>query len=279
MKRQIQIAMYTLSLLLASSSLAAQDYAYHPELSDSFTVNLGWMRSKNSFRAEADLGDDLDDLIDFGDVLGVDGHSTFFNGQLKWKFGTERKWSLAGQYFSNSATGRVELDRDVEWDGNTFRKGTFVESGVKIRVARLFLGRSFFKNDRNDFGLGVGLHDLKLDLYIEGEIKLNDDTTGVRRYPVGASQVLPNIGAWYNFSPAKKWLIHGRVDWISASIGDYNGHMWNANAGINYQAFRHVGFDLSWQYFNLNANVDSDDWNGGVDLQYSGPVIAITGNW
>ncbi len=94
-----------------------------------------------------------------------------------------------------------------------------------------------------------------------------------------ASQILPNIGTWYNFSPARRWLVHARVDWIGASIGDYDGHMWNINAGVNYQAFSHIGFDLSWQYFNLNVNVDSDDWTGGADMTYSGPVLSITGNW
>jgi hypothetical protein len=55
--------------------------------------------------------------------------------------------------------------------------------------------------------------------------------------------------------------------------------MWNTNFGVNYQAFSHIGFDLSWQYFNLDVSVDSDDWTGGADMTYSGPVLAITGNW
>lgn len=262
-----------------ASTVMAQDYDYHPYLSDSFTVSVGAMRSKNSFKVEADLGTDIGDDINFGDSLGVSEHSTFFNGQLKWKFGSTKKWSIGGQYFSNSAKGSAVLTEDIEWDGVTFKEGSFAESGVKLSVARLFLGYSFFKNDRNDFGVGVGLHNLDMKVYIEGEILVDDETTGVQRVEVSANQPLPNIGAWYDFSPAKKWLIHGRVDWFSASIGDYDGTLWNASAGVNYQAFRHVGFDLSWQYFNLNVNVDDSNWTGSADLTYSGPVLAITGNW
>ena len=279
MTKNLFLSIGALTLMSASSALLAQDYAYHPELSDSLTVTLGAMRSNNSFSAEADVGDDVGDDIDFGDTLGVSGHSTFFNGQAKWKFGNENKWSVAAQYFSNNAKGSAVLEEDIEWDGDFFRKGSFVSSGVKLSVARLFFGRSIIKNDRNDFGVGAGLHNLKMDIFIEGEVLFNDDTTGVRRDEVSASQILPNVGAWYNFSPARKWLLHGRVDWIGASIGDYDGHMWNLNAGVNYQAFNHIGFDLSWQYFNLNVNVDSDDWTGGADMVYSGPVLSITGNW
>ena len=277
MKKLLAIGFITLALSAASSAVMAQDY--HPYLSDNFTVSLGAMRSSNSFKMESDLGEDIGDEIDFDDTLDVSDHSTFFNGQLKWKIGSARKWSVAVQYFSNNAKGSTELTEDVEWDGSTWREGTFVDSGVKLSVARLFFGYSLFKNERNDFGIGAGIHNLKIKAFIEGEILIDDDTTEFQDAQVDASQILPNIGAWYGFSPAKSWLLHARVDWIGASIGDYDGHMWNTNIGVNWQAFEHVGFDLSWQYFNLNVNVDSDDWTGGADMTYSGPVLAITGNW
>jgi len=241
------------------------------------------MRSSNSFHVEADSpipGNPLPgDDIDFDNSLDVSQHSTFFNGQIRWKFGKARKWSLFGQYFSNNAKGETVLTEDIEWDGVLFREGTFVGSGVKLAVTRVFVGRSFIKNAQHDFGVGAGLHNLDMDAYIEGEIIIDDETTEFQRVEVGDNQPLPNIGAWYNFSPAKRWLLHARVDWISANIGDYDGTLWNTSVGVGYQAWRHVGFHLSWQYFNLNLNVDKDDWKGGADMTYSGPVLAMTFGW
>ena len=283
MKKGLFILLSSAILLSTSSVLSAQDYEYHPALSDNFTAILGAMRSSNSFHMEADVprvGNPLpEDDIDFGDVLDVSQHSTLFNGQIRWKFGKTKKWSLWGQYFSNSAKGESVLTEDVEWDGLLFREGTFVGAGVKLAVTRVFVGRSFIKNAQHDFGVGAGLHNLDMDAFIEGEIIIDDETTGFQRAEVGDSQPLPNIGAWYNFSPARNWLLHARVDWISANIGDYDGGMWNTNIGVGYQAWRHVGFDLSWQYFNLNLQVDKDDWKGGADMTYSGPVFAMTFNW
>lgn len=260
--------------------LMAQDYEYHPFLSDRFTASLGAMRSSDVFKISAeDFEDGSSSDVDFGDDLGVSRHSTFFNGQLRWKFGKNQRWSIWGQYFGNNAKGSKTLDEDVDWDGVIFKKGSYAEAGIKLSVARLLLGYSLFKNDRNDFGIGAGIHNLDLSSYIEGEIITDDGTTGQRRAEVGANQILPNVGTWYNYSPARRWLLHARLDWIGASIGDYDGDMWNAIAGVNFQAFRHVGFDLYWQYFNLDVNVNKDDWHGGVDLTYSGPVIAITAAW
>ena len=279
MKKGLCFCLFAIILSSAPVALLAQDYAYHPVLSDRFTASLGAFRSSNAFKVESDaLGDPGDD-IDFGDSLGISRNSTLFNGQLRWKFSKKKRWSLWGQYFSNDATGETVLTEDIEWDGITFREGTFVGAGVKLAVARVFIGRSFIMNDRNDFGAGIGLHNLDMNVFIEGEIKIDDETTGFQRGEVSASQPLPNVGAWYNFSPARNWLLHARVDWISANIGDYDGTLWNTSVGVNYQAWRHIGFDLSWQYFNLNLKVDKSDWNGEADMTYSGPVLAITGNW
>ncbi len=275
----------SLSALLVSAmplTSMAQDYDFHPALSDNFSASLGAMRSSNSFTVRAEgtsIGPDIFDDVDFNDSLGVSDTSTFLNAQLRWKFGSERKWSLWGQYFSNDASGNATLEEDVEFDGVIFREGSYAEAGVKLAVTRVFVGRSFVKNNQHDFGAGVGIHNLDLSAYIEGEFKIDDETTGEQKVDVGASQILPNIGFWYNFSPAKKWLLHARLDWISAAIGDYDGSLWNSSVGVNYQAWRHVGIDLSWQYFNLNVNVDNGDWNGGVDMTYSGPVLSATFNW
>jgi len=267
-------------LLSMPGAVLAEDYEYHPALSDSFTAYLGAMRSSNSFKIRADGLIDRGDDIDFDDKFDVSNRSTFFNGQLRWKFGNEKRWSLFGQYFSNNAKGNAELDDDYEWQDVIFGKGTFVEAGIKLSVTRLFFGRSLIMNAQNDFGLGVGIHNLDLSAYVKGEVVIvGNESTGVRRVSVGANQPLPNIGGWYNFSPAKNWLLHARLDWIGANIGDYDGDLWNASAGIGYQAWRHVGFDLSWQYFNLNLDVNSDKWIGSTDLTYSGPVLAVTFDW
>ena len=278
----LQHSRFLLSAILLMSlagTVTAQDSAYHPVLSDNFIFTAGAFRSDNTFKISAEGTGDIGDNIDFGNSVGVKKSNTLAFVQLRWKFGRERKWSLSGQYFANDASGDATLKEDVDWQNIKFREGTFVEGGVKFEVIRLFLGRSFVKNEQHDFGAGLGIHNLDLSAFIGGEIMINDVTTGYQRGNAGTSRILPNLGTWYNFSPASRWLLHGRVDWISAEIGKYDGTLWNTNVGVNFQAWRHVGFDLSYQYFNLDLTVDKSDWRGGADMTYSGPVISVTVNW
>jgi len=279
MNKRLPLWLSAVILTGASGAVIAQDSDYHSALSDNFIFGVGAFRSDSSFTIEA-AGREVDgDDVDFGDSVGVDESNTLLNAQLRWKFGKKRKWSIWGQYFENDAKGDATLTEDVEWQDVIFREGTFVEGGVNIAIARVFLGYSFVKKDQHDFGVGAGVHNLDIGAFIGGEIKINDETTGYHRGDVGGSQILPNIGAWYNFSPAKRWLVHARVDWISANINQYDGTMWNTNLGVNFQAWRHVGFDLSYQYFNIDLSVDDGDWIGGVDMTYSGPVLSVTATW
>jgi len=267
--------------LMHSSTVFAQDFEYHPILSDNLIISLGAFKSNNSFKisAEGPLGDGIEEEINFGKSIGVDESTTLLYGEIRWKFGKTRKWSLFGQYFDADSSGEAVLNEDVEWQDNIYKEGSFVGAGVGIAVTRVFIGRSFVKNQQHDFGVGVGIHNLDLSVFMEGEVSIDEATTGFRRGDASANQPLPNVGVWYNFSPARKWLIHARVDWISASIDEYDGSLWNTAVGVNYQAFPHVGFDLAFTYFDLNLNVDKSVWQGGIDMSYSGPVFSVTTNW
>jgi hypothetical protein len=280
-KKGTYVLLSVIVVLMFSGTVHAQDFEYHPALSDNFTLVLGAFKSSNTFdiSAEGSIEDELGGNIDFGKRTGVDESSTLFNAALRWKFGKDRKWSIWGQYFSNDATGEAVLTEDVEWQDVVFREGTFVGAGVDLAVARVFIGRSIVKNQQHDFGIGGGIHVLDLSVFIEGDIKIDDGTNDFFRGDAEKSQPLPNIGAWYIFSPARKWLLHARLDWVSADIGDYNGTLWNSNFGVNYQAFRHVSFDVSYQYFQLDLKIDKSDWRGEVDMTYSGPMLSVQFNW
>jgi opacity protein-like surface antigen len=268
-------------LMLASPGLLAQDANYHPSLTDNFILVVGAFRSDNSFTisAEGQTVDSDGRDIDFGDTVGVDESSTLVNAQLRWKFGKGRKWSLWGQYFASDASGDATLEKDVEWQDVVFGEGSFVDSGVKISVARLFVGRNLYRTDQSDFGIGAGLHNLDISAYIGGEVIVDGESTGYQRLKSSNSQPLPNIGVWYNFSPSYRWLLHGRADWISADIGDYDGTMWNFNAGAGVQVTDHFGLDLSYQYFDIDLNIKKSDWRGSVNMSYNGPVISAIFSW
>jgi hypothetical protein len=74
-------------------------------------------------------------------------------------------------------------------------------------------------------------------------------------------------------------LIEARIDWLDVSVGDYSGGIWNSAVGVQFQAFKHLGIALNYNYFSINVDVDTNDWRGGAELKYRGPFLALTTNW
>ncbi|MCP4044855.1 MAG: hypothetical protein GY732_02555, partial [Gammaproteobacteria bacterium] len=196
---------------------------------------------------------------------------------FRWRFG--EKWSFWGQYWKVNSEGGNILTEDVEWEDLVFKEGSFANAGVDLTVARMFFGRTMMSGPRYEFGLGAGLHWMEFGAFLEGEVILEDGETGFQRGNVDASFPLPNIGGWYMYSWSSKWVASARVDWLSVSIGDYSGGLWSASAGINFQAFKNVGFGLSYNNFDLNVDVDKNDWHGEVRTRQHGPRLVVTATW
>jgi hypothetical protein len=248
----------------------------HPLLDSRFVFSVGAFANDQDFKLRVD-GQDAGTGIDLNNDWGVSTTDTSLSATLRWRFG--KKWSVSGQYFDTSNSGRAELERDVEWGDYIFKSGTNVGAGIELTVGRLFFGRTFSTGDRHEFGLGAGLHWLEIDAFVDGEAFVNDESSGFRRESVSAGAPLPNIGAWYDYAFTPIWLMRARVDWLSASFDEYSGSLLNGSVGINFQPWRHVGFDLSYQYFALDVDVDKSDWHGAADLSFQGPYLSLNLNW
>jgi hypothetical protein len=274
--RLIVAILLFLSLPFSGPVFAQDGDPRHPMLEDDFILSVGGFLPSKEFKIRVD-GQVPGGDIDFNE--GVDVAKDDATGSLTflWRFG--EKWSVGGQYFGTSDSGSLVLSKDISWGDNVLKSGSNVGAGIDVDVARIFFGREFSSGPRHELGAGVGLHWLQIGAYIEGEFFINDSSTGFRRETAAADAPLPNIGAWYWYAFSPRWLLSTRLDWLGATVGDYSGSLWDASAGINFQAWEHVGLGLSYQYFSIDLDVDKTDWFGRVELSYSGPFISLNVNW
>jgi len=265
-----------LSVMIPAQVVAQWETDRHPKLTDRFLFSAGAFVPKKNLELRVDGSTRLAD-IDFDERFGLSSEETTGSGDLRWRFG--QKWSVSGQYFKTTDSATAELTEDVSWGDYVLREGSSVGAGVGLAVARIFAGRTFSSGANHEFGLGFGLHWLEISAFIEGEFFVDDESTGFRRESVSADAPLPNVGGWYWYAFSPRWLVTTRVDWFGASFGDYSGDLWNANAGLTFQAWRHVGLSLSYQFFKVDLDVDKSDWRGAANLTYDGPYVAVNINW
>jgi hypothetical protein len=267
-------AAFLLSLSVGVASAQESDGSgkYHPFLSSPFQIGLGVF----STTSETEIGGEISDTDLQDSVHTSDDQSTAML-DLRWRY-TEN-WSFEANYWESNSDRRETLNQDFTFDGETYEAGTFLEAGLDSSVARLFWGRSFNRTARTDWGVGLGLHWLDLDVYVKGKVVGSAPSDGEVRASASAGAPLPNFGIWYMHSWSPKWVVITRLDWLDITFDEFSGRMIDASVGVNYQMSDHFGVGLAFNTFDIDLDVDGDNWKGGIETRQYGPRLNLTWNW
>jgi hypothetical protein len=268
-----------LLLVISSGSVLAQESVdVHPSLDSKFYLDLGmyYPTRKLTIPVHGTAGGE-NDSMDFDRGNHANQSDNTDAGEFGWRFG--EKWSFRTQFFANSPSRTATLDEDIEWKDIVFGEGSAVTLGSDFKLVRLFFGRTFETSERHDVGIGAGLHWLEMGAFIKGEAIVNGMPVGIRRESVSVAAPLPNIGAWYSYSISPRWAAHGRVDWFSAGIDEYDGRLLNGSVGVEYKIFEHGGLGVSYNVVDLNLDIDKSNWTGSIGTRYSGLYASVNFYW
>ncbi|MDT0551782.1 hypothetical protein [Urechidicola vernalis] len=271
------VSLIVVTCCLISTNLLAQDsLAKHPILTKKFFISTGVFLPSKNIKIKAN-GSTPNEEIDFGKTFDFNDSEITFAASVKWRFA--KNWNLGMEYYSikNGATRSIE--QDIEWNDYTFKAGLSVGAGFDLDLYRVFFGRNISTGPKHELGGGIGIHAMDITTYLEGEAFLDDLNTGFRRESITALAPLPNIGFWYFWAPSEKFLVTARLDWLSVKISNIKGSLLNLAPGIQYQLFKNIGVGASYRYFNLNVDIEDNNWDGGVALSFHGPMFSLTGNF
>ena len=278
MKKLVYLLVFAVGL---GTSFAQSDGDKNPILTDRFLARAALFVPDRSVKvgAEGEISPGDSEEIDFGRTFDLGGTENTLNLDFVWRFSKSKFWSVRGQYFRVRAEKEATLERDIEWEDVTYEAGASVKAGYGLSLYRVFFGRVISTGQKHELGAGLGIHGLNTNAFIEGEAFIGDASAGFRRESVSVFLPLPNIGVWYIWAPTQKWAFTAAVDWFGIKVGDYSGGLWNLSPGVNFQAFKNIGFSVNYHYLNYYADVTQDKWNGSFDMTFQGPSFGVTANF
>ena len=265
-------------LLLPCMAVAQEARDVHPILESKYAINVGLYYPSRSFRIGVDasiptIGRD----IDISEELNLETSESTGALEIGWRFG--EKWILRGQYFTTGGDRSVVLGEDVQWGDYTFGAGTGVSGGIDVGVIRAFVGRTYRADDRQELGIGAGVHRIEIEAFLAGQAIINNEPPLFTERRVKTNGPLPNVGAWYIYALSPKWALATRLDWLSASIDRYDGMILNASAGLSYAFNEHFLVGLNYNYFEVDVTVNEDSWTGNVEQIIDGPFLYMGFHW
>lgn len=279
MKKQYSLLLFI--LFLCNQFLFSQDAVKkHPLLTDKFVFSGALFFPEKSVQFAVNNKEYESDL-DISEKFGVDNYERTSDFYFGWRFA--KKWKLNAGYFNVRDVFIANLEEDIQWEDKEFRAGYNVEAGVNVGVFRTFIGRLISSGNKHELGGGIGVHGMLISLYLEGEAFIsNDDNileSNFEKLSKEAVAPLPNIGFWYYWTPSSKWAITTDADWFYLSVGEYTGWLWDAAAGVKFQAVDFFGVGLNYKYYSIDLVIDKEKWDGKAKLRYNGPLVMVYFNF
>lgn len=234
--------------------------AYYPKIDTDVTVTpTGSATEGTNIDLERDLG--LDDR----EILPA-----VFGGV---RIG--RRFSIGADYYSLGRETTRAIDRDLVFDGVTYPVNAEVTAEFNTDVYRLTLGYAFLRRDNIELGAALGLHATNFEVGLSGEGAAGGGGITLQTRAQDFLAPLPTIGLFGTFELAPGLSLGGRFDWLSLSIGDYDGRLINTQATLAYRVTRNVGVGIMYRYVDYRVDVEKDRFTGRFAYQFAGPAAFV----
>lgn len=260
---------------IASVAAGGSTAAHAQALEDDYWVQLSgyWANVDTDIRVDNTANDNPGTEIDLEDDLGFDDKELLPALYAGARVGSGI--SIAAEYYSLNRDTTATLARDIVVDDVTYPVNGSVTAGFDTDIYRLVIGWAFVRQPNYEFGAAIGLHATDIGVSFEGEGSVGGAPQSVEQRKQDVLAPLPTVGLFGSFEPAPNVTIGGRIDYLSLSVGDYDGRLINTQASVSYRFTRNFGVGVMYRYVDYRVDVTKNDVVGRFAYQFSGPAVFL----
>jgi hypothetical protein len=203
-------------------------------------------------------------LLSGEDDLGLD--DKIDQGRMEFDIRMKDRGHVRIDYFKLNRFSQQPLPRDIVFGDFIFDEGTVFRSKLDWRVLTLTYTYSFFKSERFEGGLGLGIH------VIEAQAEGGEPGT-LNREKASEVGIFPTIAASVAYRISKRWSVTARGQQFSASPEDFDGKMSDYHADVQYRWRKNFALGLGYSILETDLNVFDTDEPLMFNLKTSGPEL------
>ena len=199
--------------------------------------------------------------------LGLPRNSFFITGSFIYRINPNS--GLYSSYYGINRNSEKVLEKDLIFQNDTIPAGT--ESIVHFNTQVISLGYllSVLKDPKAFLGAYFNLYFIMLDTGIYSDVG-NVDLNVTLNAP------LPNLGL-VAFFELNKWLsIDGNIGFFALKTDDFGGNLYSFSLSLVFKANRWLGFNASYQEFDIKVYFPSDEINTHVEYNFRGPALGLS---
>jgi hypothetical protein len=270
--------MAALTLLVLSMPASAQDDWKSWALGKPLQISGAlFAPSLDTKLVVTDADNNIGTGISFEDNLGLDDSKSTLLVGVDWRFFKRHKISYS--YFDLARDATTESSVAIAIGDEVFDVSLPIQSFFDITANELAYSYSLLFDDKKDLSVGLGLSVQDLALGIRGTAS-SPNPGELINSRLASTAPLPTLNVGFNYAFTEQWLFVSKLGWLAveADLGadeKLEGQIINANLGVEWRAFRHAGFFLKYQIFDVNVDITEENELFAVDYDYSGPVLGV----
>jgi len=218
--------------------------------------------------------------VNFDSAFGTGADATRVRADILWRF--LPRHHLRFLYFNNDVS-RTRNIQPIDWGDYTFSGD--VTAQTKFNVYELAYEYAFLRAPNYEVVGSFGVHMEDLSLKLSGTAQLVDSNglpVGTASYTSKTSSLpapLPVLGVRGGYAIAPNWYLDGQAQFFKFKVDAYDGHWWDLRAGVTWMYNNHFGVGAAWNKFTTSVSVSKTNFNGDLNVGYSGPLLYLTGSF
>lgn len=242
-----------------------------------FIVDVGYffMSTDMRVRVDGETADEVGSDVDFDDTFGI-GNFDRFRADVSWRIAPRHL--IRGMYFQNNRSGTRSIEREVEFDNQTFPVGASVDAHSELTIAQLSYEYAFLQRGTYELAAGIGVH------YVDIGLSLDATITGggsqVSRSAEGSASTqapLPVLGLRGLWELPHNFYITAQVQYFYIQLDPYSGSLIDLKASLVWQFSDHVGVGLGYNDFGFRFDIeDRQQFDGRLRWDYGGAIVFAT---
>jgi hypothetical protein len=263
--------------LLACAALGTAHADDRNPLESRFIVDVGYffMSTDTRVRVDGETTDTTGDDVNFDDTFGI-GDFDRFRAEASWRIAPRHV--LRAMYFQNNRHGTRSIERDVEFQDETFPVGATVNASSELTIAQVSYDYAFLRRENYEIAGGIGIHYVDMDLKLDATVTAQGNQAS-RSLDAGASTAapLPVLGLRGVWRLADSFYIAGQIQYFYLEFDPYAGSLIDLKATAVWQVTDHVGVGLGYNDFGFRFDIkDRGDFDGRLRWDYGGAVVFAT---
>ena len=221
----------------------------------------------------------IDTGVDLEDDVGYD--PAVRGGLLRgwYRVGDNHRISLT--YVPVNRTSFIVSDEDIEIGDDIIKAGASMAWDTQNRLLDFSYIYSVYHRPNIELGLTAGVYWLRheTEVLIAGEVQSPNEPDPVFRVDYNSRfklhAPLPILGVTTEYEINPSWRLNAELRYLSVTINEYDGRVFNAVVGTDYYFTKSLGVGLSLSSFSLEVDVESIVLNGALTWAYNGAQLYL----